>query len=117
MTYKAAIYCRLSRDDDNYSESESIVNQKRMLAKYAQEHGWEVYDFYIDDGISGTTFDRPDFTRMIEDIEDGRVNLVLTKDLSRLGRDYIKTGHFIEVYFPEKNVRYIAVNNIASCLR
>lgn len=109
--YKAAIYCRLSRDDDNYSESESIVNQKRMLTRYAEEHGWEIYDIYIDDGISGTTFDRSDFTRMIEDIEVGKVNLVLTKDLSRLGRDYIKTGHFIEVFFPEKNVRYIAVND------
>lgn len=109
--YRAGIYCRLSRDDENFSESESIINQKRMLTRYVEENGWEIYDFYIDDGISGTTFDRPDFLRMIGDIEEKKVNLVITKDLSRLGRNYIETGHFMEVFFPERDVRYIAVHD------
>lgn len=109
--YIVGIYSRLSRDDDNYSESESIINQKRMLTKYVEEQGWDLYDYYIDDGISGTTFNRPDFIRMIEDINNKKINLVITKDLSRLGRDYILTGHYIEVFFPEKNVRYIALND------
>lgn len=109
--FKAGIYCRLSRDDDNFSESESITNQKRMLAKYAEEQKFEIFDYYIDDGISGTTFNRPDFQRMIADIETKKINLVITKDLSRLGRDYIQTGYYIEVFFPQKNVRYIAIND------
>lgn len=108
---KAGIYCRLSRDDDNFSESESITNQKRMLAKYAKDNGFDIYDYYVDDGISGTTFNRPDFQRMLTDIESKKINLVITKDLSRLGRDYIQTGYYMEVFFPQKNVRYIAVND------
>jgi len=105
------IYCRLSRDDDNDSESESIANQKKMITRYVRERGWSIHDFYVDDGVSGTTFNRPEFMRMIKDIDDNKLNTVITKDLSRLGRDYILTGHYIEIYFPEKNIRYIAIND------
>ena len=85
--YSAALYMRLSRDDDGDSESSSITNQRKMLRAYAQENRYLVYDEYIDDGVSGTTFERPGFKRMIRDIEDKKVNMVITKDLSRLGRD------------------------------
>ena len=109
--YNVAIYCRISKDDDNKAESSSIANQKIILTKYVEQQKWHIYDYYCDDGISGTTFNRPDFNRMIEDIDNGKVNLVITKDLSRLGRDYIKTGFYTEVYFAEKQVRYIALND------
>jgi len=109
--YKIAVYCRLSRDDENNMESESIINQKRMLTKYVEEHGWTVGGYYVDDGYSGTTFSRPDFLRMLSDIESKKINMVITKDLSRLGRDYIQTGYYLEVYFPQKDVRYIALND------
>ncbi|MDP4183242.1 MAG: recombinase family protein [Bacillota bacterium] len=110
-SYNAAIYCRLSRDDENNLESESITNQKRMLAKYANERSWKILDYYIDDGYSGTSFNRPEFQRMINDIESKKINLVIAKDLSRLGRDYIQTGYYLEVYFPQKGVRFLAVND------
>ena len=109
--YNAAIYCRLSKDDESHGDSLSIVTQKEMLTKYVTERGWRVHNYYIDDGISGTTFERSGFKQMIEDIEDGKINLVITKDLSRLGRDYLKTGYYTECYFPENDVRYIAVND------
>lgn len=109
--YNVAVYCRLSKDDDNKVESSSISNQKIILTNYVEQQKWHIYDYYVDDGISGTTFNRPDFNRMIEDIDNGKVNLVITKDLSRLGRDYIKTGFYTEVYFAEKQVRYIALND------
>ena len=110
--YNAGLYLRLSREDeDSSSQSQSIVNQKDFLTAYAIENGFNIIDYYIDDGYSGTNFDRPDFKRLTEDIEKGRINAVITKDLSRLGRDYIETGHYIEKYFPSKNVRYIAVND------
>ena len=111
-TYRAALYCRLSRDDGNVQESSSIQTQKEMLSRYARENGIKDTAFYVDDGYSGTNFDRPDFKRMIADIESGKINCVITKDLSRLGRNYLETGVFIEVYFPEHNVRYIAVNDV-----
>jgi DNA invertase Pin-like site-specific DNA recombinase len=82
-----------------------------MLAKYVEEHGWTIIGYYIDDGYSGTAFDRPDFLRMLSDIENKKINMVITKDLSRLGRDYIQTGYYLEVYFPQKNVRFIALND------
>ncbi|WP_256927168.1 recombinase family protein [Enterococcus faecium] len=82
-----------------------------MLAEYVQKQGWEIVDTYIDDGFSGTNFDRPGFQRMIADIEKGRINLVITKDLSRLGRNYIMCGQYTEIYFPERHVRYIALND------
>ena len=110
-TYKAALYMRLSKDDDGTSESASIMTQRKMLRSYAADNGYLVFDEYVDDGWSGTNFDRPDFKRMIADIEAGKVNLVMTKDLSRLGRDYITTGQYTEIYFPSKGVRYIAIND------
>ena len=110
-TYKAALYMRLSRDDDGAAESASITTQRKMLRSYAAENGYLVYDEYVDDGWSGTNFDRPDFKRMIADIEAKKVNLVITKDLSRLGRDYITAGQYTEIYFPSKGVRYIAIND------
>lgn len=109
--YFAALYMRLSRDDEGAAESASITTQRKMLRAYARENHFTVYGEYIDDGISGTTFDRPNFKRMIQDIEDKKVNLVLTKDLSRLGRDYIQAGQYTEIYFPSKKVRYIAIND------
>ena len=110
-TYKAALYMRLSRDDDGAAESASITTQRKMLRSYAADNGYLVFDEYVDDGWSGTNFDRPDFKRMIADIEAKKVNLVITKDLSRLGRDYITAGQYTEIYFPSKGVRYIAIND------
>lgn len=110
-TYKAALYMRLSKDDDGTSESASIMTQRKMLRSYAADKGYLVFDEYVDDGWSGTNFDRPDFKRMIADIEAKKINLVITKDLSRLGRDYITTGQYTEIYFPSKGVRYIAIND------
>lgn len=102
---------RLSKDDEGEGESASITTQRKMLRAYAAENHYYVYDEYVDDGISGTTFERPDFRRMIRDIENSKVNMVITKDLSRLGRDYILTGQYTEIYFPSKKVRYIAIND------
>ena len=110
--YSVGLYIRLSReDDDKVSESESITNQKSLLFQYVKENNLRVYDIYIDDGFSGTNFDRPDFKRLLKDIELGKINMVITKDMSRLGRDYIGTGNLIEKYFPEHNVRYISVTD------
>ena len=109
--YFAALYMRLSKDDEGKGESASITTQRKMLRAYAAENHYPVYDEYVDDGISGTTFERPDFRRMIRDIENSKVNMVITKDLSRLGRDYILTGQYTEIYFPSKKVRYIAIND------
>ena len=110
--YNVGIYIRLSReDDDKQVMSESIINQKSLLLQYVKENNLRIYDIYIDDGYSGTNFDRPDFNRLLHDIELGIVNMVITKDMSRLGRDYIGTGNLIEKYFPEHNVRYIAVTD------
>ncbi|MDD5906447.1 MAG: recombinase family protein [Clostridiales bacterium] len=109
MDYHVALYIRLSKEDENEGPSESVTNQKSLLNEYVQQHRLSVYDTYIDDGWSGTNFDRPDFQRMISDIEAKKVNMVITKDLSRLGRDYIMTGHYMERYFPEHRVRYISL--------
>ena len=113
--YKVAIYIRLSKEDVDrgYDESESIKNQRTLLTKYVENLGWnyELIDIYIDQGFTGTNFNRPDFQRMIKDIELGKINMVITKDLSRLGRDYIETGEYIEKWFPEKNVRYVSVTD------
>jgi len=108
---RTALYCRLSKDDMVQGDSESIKTQKAMLTQYAKEHGFLVAEVYVDDGWSGLNFDRPDFNRMLDDIEAGKIDVVITKDLSRLGRDHLKVGHFTEIYFPMKNVRYIAVND------
>ena len=109
MDYHVALYIRLSKEDENEGPSESVNNQKSMLEEFVQQHRLSVYDIYIDDGWSGTSFDRPNFQRMISDIEAKKVNMVITKDLSRLGRDYIMTGHYMERYFPEHRVRYISL--------
>lgn len=109
MDYHAALYIRLSKEDENEGPSESVTNQKSLLNEFVRQHHLFVYDTYVDDGWSGTNFDRPAFQRMIGDIEAKRVNMVITKDLSRLGRDYIMTGHYMERYFPEKRVRYISL--------
>ena len=109
--YCAAIYCRLSKDDEQTGESVSIETQKLMLTDYCVEHSYLIHDIYVDDGYSGLNFDRPAFQRMLSDIDEGKINLVITKDLSRLGRDYIQTGYYTDVYFSRKHVRYIAVND------
>ena len=106
-----AIYLRLSRDDDAPGESGSISTQRQMLRQYCAEHGFTNIAEYVDDGFSGTNFDRPDFKRMIEDIEEGKIRCVITKDLSRLGRNYILTGQYTDFFFPSHNVRYIAVSD------
>ena len=106
-----ALYCRLSKDDGDDTESNSIKTQKMILESYCKRNGWAVYDTYIDDGYSGTNFDRPGFQRMYQDVINAKVNVVITKDLSRLGRNYILTGYYYQVFFPEADVRYIAVND------
>ena len=109
MDYHAALYIRLSKEDESEGPSQSVQNQESLLREFVQQHRLSVYDTYVDDGWSGTNFDRPDFQRMIGDIEARKVNMVITKDLSRLGRDYIMTGHYMERYFPEHRVRYISL--------
>jgi len=109
--YNTAIYLRISREDENTEQSASIDNQRDIITRYVLEQGWNIVDVYADDGYSGLNYDRPDFKRMIADIESKKVNLVITKDLSRLGRDYIDTGYYLERYFPQKNVRYIALGD------
>ena len=109
MNYHVALYIRLSKEDENEGPSQSVTNQKSLLDEFVQKHRLSVYDTYIDDGWSGTSFERPSFQRMIADIEAKKVNMVITKDLSRLGRDYILTGHYMERYFPEHKVRYISL--------
>lgn len=107
--FKVGMYIRLSREDGDKQESESIGNQRLIIKRYLEENDLNFVDEYVDDGVSGTTFDRKDFNRLIRDIENKKINMVVTKDLSRLGRDYIKTGYYIENYFPEKNIRYVAI--------
>lgn len=109
VDYNVALYIRLSKEDESEGQSGSVINQKSLLNTFVKSHKLTVYDTYIDDGFSGTNFDRPAFKRMISDIESQKVNMVITKDLSRLGRDYILTGHYMERYFPEHNVRYISL--------
>lgn len=107
--YHVGLYIRLSKEDENEGPSGSVTNQQSLLNAFVREHRLAVHETYIDDGWSGTNFERPGFQRMIADIEAGKVNMVITKDLSRLGRDYIMTGHYMERYFPEKRVRYISL--------
>lgn len=107
----AAFYCRLSQDDGLDGESNSIQHQKQILERYAKEHGITRYKFYVDDGISGTTFNRPGFQEMLADIEAGYVNMVVVKDMSRFGRDYLQVGMYTEVLFPEKDIHFVAIND------
>ena len=101
-----ALYCRLSRDDELAGDSNSIQNQKKILQKYADDNGFRNTRFWVDDGVSGATFDRPRFNDMIAGMEKGTVSTIITKGLSRLGRDYLKTGEYVEIIFPRYDVRY-----------
>lgn len=108
---RAAIYCRLSKDDEQSGDSVSIETQKMMLTKYCADNDFRIVDIYVDDGYSGLNFERPSFKRLVCDLEHGKFDIVITKDLSRLGRDYIQTGYYIDIYFASKRIRYIAVND------
>lgn len=107
--YNTALYYRLSRDDENFGDSVSIETQKTILQQFARDNQFHVVDEYIDDGWSGTNFDRPAFQRMIDDVDAGRTNCIITKDLSRFGREHVMMDYYLEFVFPEKNIRYIAV--------
>jgi len=109
--YNTALYMRLSCDDENYGDSVSIETQRLVLNNFAREQGFLVVDEYVDDGWSGTNFERPSFQRMLQDIEAGKVNCVLVKDLSRFGREHISMDYYLEFYFPEKKIRFIAVTD------
>ena len=115
--YIVGIYARLSRDDERAGESVSIENQKEMLSRYVREQGWTLYDYYCDDGVSGTTFDRPGLNRLVQDATDHKINLVLCKELSRLGRDYIEAGKYTDFVFPSLGCRFIALNDGVDTLR
>lgn len=109
--YRVGIYTRLSIDDGNNEESVSIDTQKKILTEFVTKKGWQISKIYVDDGYSGGNFERPDFKRMIQDIENKEIDCVVTKDLSRLGRNYLDCGYYLEIFFPEHQVRYIAVND------
>ena len=109
--YNVGIYCRLSNDDERDGESVSIENQKAMLESYAAQRGFTNISHYTDDGWSGANFERPSWKRLVADIEAGKVALVLTKDMSRIGRDYLQTGFYTEVLFRKFGVRFIAIGN------
>jgi len=106
-----ALYCRLSRDDELQGDSNSIKNQKTILQKYADDNGFKNTFFFVDDGFSGTDFDRPDFQRMISEMDKGNIGTIIVKDMSRLGRDYLKVGYYTEVAFSNAEIRFIAINN------
>ena len=110
-TYRVGIYTRLSIDDETNEESVSIDTQKKILTDLVIKNGWQISKIYVDDGYSGGNFERPDFKRMIQDIENKEIDCVVTKDLSRLGRNYLDCGYYLEIFFPEHQVRYIAVND------
>ena len=112
LNWNVAAYLRLSKEDNENMESNSIINQRELIEQYIKRKSdLQLVDYYIDDGYSGLNYNRPNFQRMLQDIENGKIDLVITKDLSRLGRDYIMTGYYTEIYFNEKGVRYIAVND------
>ena len=106
-----AIYCRLSRDDEQAGESNSIVNQRAILKRFAQDQGFRNIQFFVDDGYSGANFNRPDWQRMISMVENDQIGVLIAKDMSRIGRNYLEVGIYTEVLFPEHNVRFIAVNS------
>lgn len=108
---KVGIYARLSRDDERNGESLSIENQKLILERYVLEQGWNLIEIYVDDGYSGTTFDRPGVQRLLEDAKCGKINTILCKDLSRFGRNYIQVGQYTDYIFPMYNIRFIALND------
>ena len=109
----AALYCRLSRDDNNANaESISIENQRKQLTQYAEERGWRIHDYYVDDGWTGTNFERPDFKRMLEDVNKKLIDCIVVKDLSRFGRNYTMTGYYTDIYLLERGVRFISINDM-----
>lgn len=110
-THIAGLYMRLSQEDERTGESLSIENQRQMLRRYAQENGFEIYDEYIDDGISGTTFQRPEVQRLLDDAKTGVINTIIVKDLSRFGRNYIEVGQYIDYVFPTFGIRFIAIQD------
>lgn len=109
--YIAGLYFRLSQEDERQGESVSIENQRTMLRKYAEEHGFEIHGEYIDDGISGTTFDRPEVQRLLDDAKTGVINTIIVKDLSRFGRNYIEVGQYVDCVFPAFGIRFIAIQD------
>jgi len=115
--YVAGLYCRLSKDDEQSGESVSIGTQRSILTEYCLQRGYTIYKVYTDDGYSGLNFNRPGFKELLEDVERGAVNMVITKDLSRLGRDYIMTGYYSEIFFQTKGVRYIALADDVDSLK
>lgn len=106
-----ALYCRLSQEDDLQGESNSITNQKAILKKYADDNGFTNTEFFVDDGYSGTNFNRPDWQRLVSLIDEGRIGTIIVKDMSRLGRDYLQVGMYTEMVFPNNDIRFIAINN------
>ena len=109
--YNAGIYVRLSQEDERAGESLSIENQKMILTKYVAEQGWTLVDIYVDDGYSGTDFNRPAVTQLLEDAKNGQINLIICKDLSRFGRNYIEVEQYVDYIFPTYNIRFIALND------
>lgn len=105
------LYLRLSQEDERAGESLSIDNQRHLLRKYAKERGWEIYDEYIDDGVSGTTFNRPEVQRLLDDAKTGVINTIIVKDLSRFGRNYIEVGQYLDYVFPAFGIRFIAIQD------
>ena len=109
--YIAGLYYRLSQEDERQGESVSIDNQRTILRKYAEEHGFEIHDEYIDDGVSGTTFQRPEVQRLLDDAKTGIINTIIVKDLSRFGRNYIEVGQYVDYVFPAFGIRFIAIQD------
>ncbi len=109
--YIAGLYFRLSQEDERQGESLSIENQRLVLRRYSEDHGFEIYDEYIDDGISGTTFDRPQVQRLLNDAKTGVINTIIVKDLSRFGRNYIEVGQYVDYVFPSFGIRFIAIQD------
>ena len=112
MDFRVGIYIRLSQEDKDKkyeSDSESVINQKELLRDYVKNNDFNLVGEYVDDGFSGTDFDRPAFKEMLEDIKNKKINCVIVKDLSRFGRDHIDTGYYLERYFPSNGIRYIAI--------
>ena len=110
-TVDAGLYTRLSVEDESNNESTSIQTQKAMLTDYCRERGYRIVDYYVDDGETGTNFERPEFQRMLRDIEAGKINTVICKDLSRFGRNYYEAGMYLDKYFVERNIRFIAIQD------
>ena len=109
--YKVGMYLRLSSEDERSGESLSIDNQRKILTDYIAEQGWTLFDEYVDDGVSGVTFERPGIQRMLDDAKTGKINLILCKDLSRFGRNYIEVGRYVDYLFPLYNIRFIALTD------